>query len=272
MRQVPESISIHAIQDFQKKKQAQQKISMVTCYDYTFALLVQDSPIDVILVGDSVAMIMHGEETTIPATIEMMCWHTRAVRKGAPKKWIVTDLPFLSYRAGFQPTIENVLQCMHAGANAVKLEGIAGNEEIIYHLVESGVPVMGHLGLTPQSVHQLGGMKVQARQEKAAEQLRENAKRCERAGCFALVLECVPAKIAAEITRELTIPVIGIGAGNQTDGQVLVLQDLLGMQKDFKPKFLKHYLNGAELIQQALESYHHEVTTAEFPSELESYA
>lgn len=262
-------ITIHT---FQQKKQQAQKISMITCYDYTFARLVENSPIDCILVGDSVAMVMHGFDTTLPATMEMMCLHTSAVRRGAPNKWIITDLPFLSYRYDLSKTMENVQRCMQAGANAIKLEGIAGNEATIRHIVESGVPVMGHLGMTPQSVHQMGGFRVQAKQIAEAKQLKIDAKRCQDAGCFALVLECVPAYLATEISEELQIPTIGIGAGSGTDGQVLVLQDMLGLQLDFKPKFLKQYAPGATMVHDALTAFHDEVVDVTFPSKEESYA
>ena len=257
--------------DFQKMKDAKQKISMVTCYDSTSAAIVARSAVDCILVGDSLAMTMHGHPSTLAATPELMALHTRAVARGAPGKFIVGDLPFLSYRKGLALAMDAVQALMVAGAQAVKLEGVQGHEDIIRHTVDSGVPVMGHLGLTPQSIHQLGGMKVQARGAAAAELLLGDARRLEAAGCFALVLECVPAEAAATVTRHLRIPTIGIGAGVDCDGQVLVFQDLLGLNPEFQPKFLRKYLDGFSLIQGALNRFDEETKARTFPSEKESY-
>lgn len=254
------------------ERKGKTKLSMVTCYDYTSGVIAASSPVDMLLVGDSLAMTMHGETTTLPATIEMMALHTRAVAKAAPKKLIVGDLPFLSYRSSLSENIENVRKLMVAGAHAVKLEGANGNLELVRHLVDSGVPVMGHLGLTPQSIHQLGGFKVQGRNEAAQKQILKNAKELEQAGCFAVVLECVPSELAKTITNELSIPTIGIGAGPDVDGQVLVWQDMLGMNPNFKPKFLRQYLNGYELIGDALKKYHEDVVAGKFPSPEESYS
>lgn len=250
---------------FQRKKQAQEKISMVTCYDYTSAKLLAQTSVDCLLVGDSVAMTMHGFTTTLSATMEMMCMHTAAVSRGAGKKFIVSDLPFLSYRKSLSDSMAAIQLLMQQGASAVKLEGADGNLELIRHVVESGVPVMGHLGLTPQAVHQLGGYKVQGVTQAAAEKLKRDALALQQAGCFSLVLECVPAQLAADITQSLTIPTIGIGAGAQTDGQVLVWQDLLGMNIDFKPKFVKSFLNGFEHIRDAIENYVRDTHSGEFP-------
>jgi 3-methyl-2-oxobutanoate hydroxymethyltransferase len=181
-------------------------------------------------------------------------------------------MPFLSYRHGRDLAVENAGKLMRAGANCIKLEGAAGNQDTIAHLVESGIPVMGHLGLTPQSVHQLGGMRVQGRGNGAAEQLKKHAVELQQAGCFSLVLELVPAAVAAEVTQMLQIPTIGIGAGAETDGQVLVLHDLLGLNADFHPKFLRTWLDGAGSVHDALESYHREVRAGSFPGEQESYS
>ena len=244
---------------------------MLTCYDYTSACIVQDSNVDVILVGDSAAMVMHGYGTTIPADIEMMCRHIESVSRGTRNKFIVGDMPFLSFRQSRTDNMRAVASVMKAGAHAVKLEGIEGNAETIAHIVKSGVPVMGHLGLTPQSVNQLGGFKVQGRGERAAEMLRKEALACQQAGCFALVLECVPEALAAEITRSLTIPTIGIGAGAHTDGQVLVMQDLLGLSGDFKPKFVRKYLDGKRLWRDAFNAYASDVKSGQFPAADESY-
>ncbi len=257
--------------DFQKMKDERRKISMVTCYDYSSARIVDASNVDCILVGDSLAMTMHGHATTLSATIGMMALHTAAVARGAPSKFIVGDMPFLSYRKGLKDAMDAVHQLMTAGAHAVKLEGVRGHAEIVRHIVDSGVPVMGHLGLTPQSVNQLGGMKVQARTDAAVGLLISQARDLEDAGCLALVLECVPAEAARNVTDLLKIPTIGIGAGPHVSGQVLVYQDLLGLNPGFKPKFLRTYANAFEIIQAALDAYDREVKEQKFPSEKESY-
>jgi 3-methyl-2-oxobutanoate hydroxymethyltransferase len=256
---------------FIKMKEEKRKISMVTSYDYWSAKLLNESPVDCLLVGDSLAMVMHGHNTTLPATVDVMALHTRAVATGAPDKFIVGDLPFLSFRKDLTQNMEAVEKIMHAGAHSVKLEGAAGNLDLVQHIVESGVPVMGHLGLTPQSIHQLGGFKVQGRGQDAAHILLEQAHALEERGCFALVLECVPAPLAREISQSLTIPTIGIGAGPDTDGQVLVLQDLLGFNKGFKPKFLRHFMNGAEQFSQAIQNFDQAVKGGSFPNLEESY-
>lgn len=257
--------------DFQACKARGEKIVMLTCYDYTSARIVQDSDVDVILVGDSAAMVMHGYGTTIPADIEMMCRHIESVSRGAKNKLIIGDMPFLSFRQSLTDNMRAVASVMKAGAHAVKLEGIEGNVETIVHTVESGVPVMGHLGLTPQSVNQLGGFRVQGRGDRAAAILREEALACQQAGCFALVLECVPDDLAAEITELLTIPTIGIGAGARTDGQVLVMQDLLGLSSDHKPKFVRKYLDGRSVLLNAFNAYASDVKNGSFPAADESY-
>jgi 3-methyl-2-oxobutanoate hydroxymethyltransferase len=259
------------ILDFQKRKSRGEKISMVTCYDYTSARLIDKTGIDAVLVGDSLAMTMHGFGTTVQATVEMMALHTAAVCRGIKDKFIVADLPFLSYRGALNESIAAVQAVMQAGAHAVKLEGTAGNTGLIQHLVESGVPVMGHIGLTPQFVHQLGGYHVQGKTDTAAKRLMEEARALEQAGCFAIVLECVPSKLAAEITQAIQIPTIGIGAGAGTDGQVLVWQDLLGLNTDFKPSFVKNFMDGAALVTAALEEYNASVKKGEFPDAAHSF-
>jgi 3-methyl-2-oxobutanoate hydroxymethyltransferase len=257
--------------DFQKMKNERRKISMVTCYDYSSARAVAESNIDCILVGDSLAMVMHGHPTTLSATTAMMALHAAAVARGAPVKFIVADLPFLSYRKGLKDAMDSVQELMTAGAHAVKLEGVLGHADIVRHIVESGVPVMGHLGLTPQSINLLGGMKVQARTDAAVEILAAQARELEEAGCFSLVLECVPSEAARKVTELLKIPTIGIGAGPNVDGQVLVYQDVLGLNPGFKPKFLRVYANTFGVIQTALNAYDHDVKGGHFPSERESY-
>src|SRR6266581_7594525 len=252
---------------FQEMKDAGCKISMVTCYDYSSARAVAESSVDCILVGDSVAMTMHGYPTTLSATTAMMTLHTAAVARGAPSKFIVADLPFLSYRKGLKDAMDSVEELMRAGAHAVKLEGVRGHAEIVRHIVDSGVPVMGHLGLTPQSINLLGGMKVQARNDAAVEILAAQALELEAAGCFSLVLECVPTEAARQVTDLLKIPTIGIGAGASVSGQVLVYQDVLGLNPGFRPKFLRTYANTFEVIQTALNAYDRDVKAGSFPSE-----
>ena len=259
------------IQDFAKKKREGVPISMVTCYDAWSATLIADTDIDCVLVGDSLAMVVYGHDTTLPVDTDTMAAHTAAVRRGAPDAFLIGDMPFLSYRRGLGIAVANVAKLMRAGAQAIKLEGAAGNTELIRHLVESGVPVMGHLGLTPQSVHQLGGFKVQARSDEAAAALIGQACELERVGCFALVLEAVPGKVASEVTSALEIPTIGIGAGRHVDGQVLVLQDLLGVNTAFRPKFVRTWLDGSTLIRGALQAYHQDVVDGSFPNGEESY-
>src|SRR5216683_2873673 len=258
--------------DFQKMKDEGRKISMVTCYDYSSARAVAESTVDCILVGDSLAMTMHGHPTTLSATTAMMALHSAAVARGAPSKFIVADLPFLSYRKGLKDAMDAVQELMTAGAHAVKLEGVRGHVEIVRHIVDSGVPVMGHLGLTPQSLHGLGGMKIQARTNAAVKVLASEARELEDAGCFALVLECVPAEAARQVTKLLKIPVIGIGAGPGVSGQVLVYQDLIGLNPDFKPKFLRTYANAFDIIQAALNAYDRDVKSGSFPNDSESYS
>lgn len=259
------------VQDFAKRKHEGVPISMVTCYDAWSAGLIAETEIDCILVGDSLAMVVYGHETTLPVDIDTMAAHTAAVRRGAPDTFIVGDMPFLSYRRGLDSAVDSVAKLMRAGAQAIKLEGAAGNTELIRHLVESGIPVMGHLGLTPQSVHQLGGFKVQARNREAATALIDQARELERVGCFAVVLEAVPRAVAAQVTSTLSIPTIGIGAGSQVDGQVLVLQDLLGVTTAFRPKFVRTWLDGSTLIRGALQAYHSDVVDGTFPNGEESY-
>lgn len=255
------------IHDFYKKKMQKEKISMITCYDYTSAKILATTSVDCLLVGDSVAMTMHGFKDTVAATLPMMSLHTAAVSRGAGDKFIVSDLPFLSYRQSLSKNIAAAKELMQAGAHAVKLEGAAGNTKLIRHLTESGVPVMGHLGLTPQFIHTLGGYKVQGRTEESAERLKQDAQLLQKAGCFALVLECIPTPLAKEISEILTIPTIGIGAGPFTDGQVLVYQDLLGLDQDFKPKFVKQFVDGYTHTKKGLEEYINHVKTGEFPQD-----
>lgn len=253
------------IVELKKWKSEGRKLSMVTCYDAWSARILNESPIDIVLVGDSSAMVMHGHDDTIPATIDMIAAHTAAVRRGAPKKFIVADIPFMQY----DPAA--VRRLMQAGAHAVKLEGYDGNADFVKRLTESGVPVMGHVGLTPQFLNAFGGFKVQGRSPEKKKKIIEDARGLEEAGAFAVVLECVPGDLAAEVTSTLKIPTIGIGAGAACDGQVLVLQDLLGLSTGIRPKFLRQYMNGAEQIAKALAHYHEDVVAGKFPNAQETY-
>lgn len=258
--------------EFKERKSKGEKLTMVTCYDHWSAKILAASPIDIVLVGDSAAMVMHGLNDTIPATVEMMAAHVAAVRRGAPKKFIVADLPFLSFRSDLRTNMENAGRLIQAGANALKLEAFDGNSELIRHLVQSGIPVMGHTGLTPQFVNAFGGFRVQGRDDEQRVKILADARGLEAAGCFAVVLECIPEDLAGEITASLRVPTVGIGAGPHCDGQVLVLQDLLGLNVDFKPKFVRRYLAGAELVQGALEKFCADVRGGHFPSREELYS
>jgi 3-methyl-2-oxobutanoate hydroxymethyltransferase len=254
-----------------KLKANNKKISMLTCYDYSSAKIINQSNVDMILVGDSAAMVMHGHTSTLPIDIDTMALHTAAVAKGAPDKFIVGDLPFLSYRKSLSENMTAVEKLMKAGAHAIKLEGLNGNEDLIRHIVDSGVPVMGHLGLTPQSVNSLGGYRVQGKKDEAKIKIIKDAEKLQDAGCFSVVLECVPSSLAKQITNSIEIITIGIGAGNDTDGQVLVIQDMLGMSSDFKPKFVRRYMDAEQLFLQAFNAYDSEVKNQQFPSAIESY-
>ena len=262
-----------SVLDFSRFKQERQPIAMVTCYDHWSAQLIAGTPIDAVLVGDSAAMVMHGHDSTVHATLEMMAAHTAAAARGLRGQvFLVADIPFPLHRLGRERALEAADVLMKAGAQAVKLEGVRGHAEVVHHLVESGVPVMGHLGLTPQSVHQLGGYRVQAREEQAARELLADAKALEAAGAFSIVLECIPSRLAEQVTAALTIPTIGIGSGARCDGQILVLQDVLGLNEGFRPKFLRTYLEGGELVRGALGRYAEDVKKVAFPAREESFS
>jgi 3-methyl-2-oxobutanoate hydroxymethyltransferase len=263
---------LKTILDFSRAKREQHPIVVIAAYDALMARLVAETEADAILVGDSAAMVVHGHPSTVHATVEMMSVHVAAVRRGAPESLVIADLPFLSVRRGRNAATDAAGALMQAGATAVKLEGLAGHEEVVAHLVESGIPVMGHLGLTPQSVHQLGGYRLQGRDAVAAERLRQEARRLEELGAFAFVLECVPADLASSITEERAIPSIGIGAGAGTAGQVLVLSDLLGMDPRFQPRFARRYVEGHEVVRDAIDRFARDVRTANFPAQREVLA
>jgi 3-methyl-2-oxobutanoate hydroxymethyltransferase len=263
---------VKTILDFSRAKREQHPIVMLAAYDALLARIVATSDADAILVGDSVAMVAHGFPSTIHATVDMMVTHVAAVRRGAHEIVVVADLPFLSVRRGLQAATDAAGALMQAGATAVKLEGVAGHEGVVAHLVQSGIPVMGHLGLTPQSVHQLGGYRLQGRAPEEAERVRREARQLEELGAFAIVLECIPALLAATITEERSIPTIGIGAGAGTAGQVLVLSDLLGLDAQFQPRFARKYLEGHEVVRDAINRFARDVRAAGFPAREEVLA
>lgn len=255
------------IPDFVKMKQAGEKISMITAYDYPTAQWVEEAGIDTILVGDSLGMVVLGYDSTVPVTMEEMLHHTKAVRRGATKTFVVTDMPFMSY-ASLELALMNAGRLIkEGGADAVKLEGGVNVASIVQGLTRAGIPVVGHIGLTPQTANQLGGFKVQGRDLDSAKQLVKDAQALEQAGVFLLVLEAIPRQVAGQISTELTIPTIGIGAGLDCDGQVLVLHDILGLFKRFKPKFVKEYALLGEGAVEALQTFHKEVKSSQFPEE-----
>ena len=265
-------ITRRTILDIKKMKTQGEKITMLTAYDFGMASLLDDSDIDIILVGDSLGNVVLGYDTTLPVTMEDMLHHTRAVARGVEKAMVVADLPFLSYHVSPQQALANAGRFLkEADAQAVKLEGGEEQAETIFKITSAGIPVMAHLGLTPQSIHQLGGYKVQGKKEDAASQMIHDAKTLENAGAFSLVLECVPEKLAAEITQSLTIPTIGIGAGVHCDGQVLVVNDMLGMYERMTPKFVKKYASLNQEIRSAVKKYIQEVKSCEFPDSDHSF-
>lgn len=254
------------LQDFARKKNTA-KITVLTCYDYPSAKLIANSKLDCVLVGDSVAMAVHGHSSTIMADIGMLEMHTASVARGIGSQFLIADLPFLCHRGGQQLTIENVKRLAQAGAQAIKIEGgDLDTCKTIEHIVMSGVPIMGHIGLTPQSVLQLGGYKIQGRSQAQADQILAQAQRLQAAGCFAVVLECVPRDLAKLITQELNIPTIGIGAGSGTDGQVLVWHDFLGLYTDIHCSFVKQFAQGSSIFDTAIQDYISEVQQGQFPT------
>ena len=258
--------------DIAKQYQNGDKLTMVTCYDYTFARLVQRADIDVILIGDSLGNVVQGHDTTLPVEVEDIIYHSRAVARGNSSALILADMPFLSYQASDGEGVRQAGRMLkEGGAQAVKVEGGAHLAPMIERMVRAGIPVCGHLGLTPQSVHAFGGFHVQARSEDAAEQLMQDALALQAAGAFMIVLEMVPADLAARVTAALQIPTIGIGAGAQTSGQVLVIYDLLGLNNDFRPKFLKHFASLEETVIGALEAYRDEVKSGAYPDDDHSF-
>jgi 3-methyl-2-oxobutanoate hydroxymethyltransferase len=260
------------IKSLQALKQSSKKITMLTAYDFTFAKIIDAAGIDIILVGDSLSNVYQGNETTLPVTIEEIIYHAKAVVKGTKNAFVVVDMPFGSYQVNDELALINAIKIIkESNASAVKIEG---GQEILMQvkkITTAGIPVMGHLGLTPQSIHQLGSFDTQATSAKAQEKILKDAIELEKAGCFAIVLEKIPSSIAKEISTTLSIPVIGIGAGSHCDGQVLVINDLLGLDPTFKPKFVRNYLNLHELMTKSVKEYIHDIQNIGFPSDHESY-
>jgi 3-methyl-2-oxobutanoate hydroxymethyltransferase len=263
-------VTIHTLRQM---KERGEKIAMLTAYDATFARLLDESGADVLLVGDSLGMVVQGHDTTLPVTLEEIIYHTRTVVRGATRAHVVGDMPFGSYQAGLDQGVANAARLMkEGGCHSIKLEGGAQHAELIQRMVGAGIPVMGHIGLTPQSFHQLGGFKVQGRETGGREKLIADARALEEAGVYAIVLEAIPADIAREITETVSVPTIGIGGGAGCDGQVLVCYDMLGMDETFKPRFVRRFANLGQTIKEAVNSYVSEVRAGTFPSDAESFA
>jgi 3-methyl-2-oxobutanoate hydroxymethyltransferase len=264
-----QKITIH---DFQKKKSKKEKITMLTAYDYCFAQILDESGIDAILVGDSLAMVVQGLENTLSVTMDEMIYHVKMVSRAAKRAMIIADMPYLSYQISVEDAVRNAGRFIkEAGAHAVKIEGGREVSEKVEAMTKAEIPVMAHIGLTPQAIHRMGGYKVQGRTEEAAKTLMEDAKILQDAGAFSLLLEAIPAGLAAQITKDLTIPTIGIGAGPHCDGQVLVIHDVLGLFERFVPKFVKRYANLKEDALEAIKQYKEEVEKGLFPGKEHSF-
>lgn len=262
-------VTTHTLQEMKRKGE---KISMLTAYDFSLARILDASGIDVLLVGDSASNVMAGHETTLPITLDQMIYHASSVVRGVQRALVVVDLPFGSYQGNSKEALNTSIRIMkESGAHAVKMEGGREVKESIERILTAGVPVMGHLGLTPQSIYKFGTYVVRAKEEEEASRLIEDAHILEEAGCFAIVLEKIPAKLASKVAGEVKIPIIGIGAGGGVDGQVLVLHDLLGITKEFHPRFLRRYLNLYDEIKTASEKYIADVKSRDFPNKNEQY-
>ena len=260
------------VKSLQEMKLDGEKISMLTSYDYTTAGIVDKSGIDVILVGDSASNIMAGHETTLPITLDQMIYHASSVIRAVERALVVVDLPFGTYQSDSQAALESAIRIMkESGSHAVKLEGGKEIKDSIKRIIKAGIPVMGHLGLTPQSIYKFGTYTVRAKEEKEANQLINDAKLLEKIGCFAIVLEKIPSDLAKKVAKEVNIPIIGIGAGNKVDGQVLVLHDLIGMTKEFNPRFLRRYMNLHDEMINAISSFSSDIKNGDFPNENEQY-
>ncbi len=262
-------ITTHVLQSM---KDNGEKISMLTAYDYSMARILDAAGIDILLVGDSASNVMAGHETTLPITLDQMIYHASSVIRAVKKCLVVVDLPFGSYQGNSTKALASTIKIMkESGGHAVKMEGGIEIEDSIRRVLSAGVPVMGHLGLTPQSIYKFGTYTVRAKEEEEAQKLLRDAKHLEALGCFAIVLEKIPAQLAAEVTKALTIPVIGIGAGPDVDGQVLVTHDVMGITKDFKPRFLRRYLELFDTMKAATEEYIRDVKSGDFPNKKEQY-
>ena len=262
-------ITTHVLQEMKRNGE---KISMLTAYDFTMATILDQAGIDILLVGDSASNVMAGHETTLPITLNEIIYHASGVIRGVDRSLVVVDMPFGSYQGNSREALASAIRIMkESGGHSVKMEGGREIRESIERILSAGIPVMGHLGLTPQSIYKFGTYTVRAKEEEEAKQLIEDAKLLEETGCFAIVLEKVPAKLAAQVAKEVEIPIIGIGAGNGVDGQVLVTHDMLGMNQEFSPRFLRRYLNLAEDMNMAVKSYISDVRSGDFPNESEQY-
>lgn len=262
-------ITTHTLQ---KMKEAGERISMITAYDFSFAKIFDAAGIDIILVGDSASNVMAGHETTLPITLDQMIYHASSVVRGCTRALVIVDLPFGSYQGNSREALSSTIRIMkETGAHAIKLEGGEEIIESVKRIVGAGIPVMGHLGLTPQSIYKFGTYTVRAREEEEADKLKRDAILLQATGCFGIVLEKIPASLAKEVSENLFIPAIGIGAGNGCDGQVLVMHDLLGINTEFRPRFLRTYLNLHEQVTEAVKHYITDVKTRDFPNEKEQY-
>ena len=262
-------ITTHVLHEMKRKGE---KIAMLTAYDFSMARILDDADIDLILVGDSASNVMAGHETTLPITLEHMIYHAASVIRGIKNCLVVVDLPFGTYQGNSKNALESSIRIMkEAGGHAIKLEGGFEVKESIQRILSAGIPVMGHLGLTPQSIYKFGTYTVRAKEDEEAQQLLEDAKMLEKVGCFAMVLEKVPSELAKKVAESVSIPVIGIGAGPDVDGQVLVLHDMLGLNVDFSPRFLRRYNNFYEQMHNSVTNYIKDVKTKDFPSKNESY-
>ena len=267
-----ENLRTVTTQRLMEMKKRGEKISMLTAYDYSMAGILDKAGIDVILVGDSAANVMAGHTTTLPVTLDQMIWYAQAVRRAVKRALVCADLPFGSYQGNSKEAVHSAIRMMkESGADAIKIEGGLEIKESVERILSAGIPVMGHLGLTPQSINKFGTYAVRAKEEAEAKKLIEDAHLLEELGCFGIVLEKIPAQLAKQVTEEISIPTIGIGAGPYTNGQVLVLHDMLGINKEFSPRFLRRYANLHDAIQEAVEHYSQDVKSGDFPNEKESY-
>jgi len=265
----PSRVTIKVLEQMKRKGD---KISMLTAYDYSFAKIIDEAGIDIILVGDSASNVMAGHETTLPITLEQMIYHASSVIRAVKRALVVVDLPFGTYQSDSQEALKSAIRIMkESGAHAVKLEGGYQAKESIERIIQAGIPVMGHLGLTPQSIYKFGTYEVRAKNKQEADTLFNDALMLEKIGCFSVLLEKIPNTLSKKVSSKLTVPIIGIGAGSDVDGQVLVLQDMLGMNKDFSPRFLRRYLDMNMLICEAVKKYSTDIKSGDFPNKEEQY-